>query len=205
MEGNERRVELVRQAKAGSRDALEQVLWEHFSDLEQYLKPQMPADIQSFVSVEDIISQTFFEAFRDFDGYRDGPGSSITAWLKTIARHRMLDSIRKVRRRSGHTAVPADAMLSSAGDLMALLPDDGPTSSLRSKIDDAEHALRLALEQLPDHYREVIVFRYVEEIGIDEIAERMNRPQGSIRGLLDRAKSELRSSLGAISNFISVR
>lgn len=66
---------MVREAKAGNEESLEKVLWEHFSELERYLKPQMPNDLQSFVSIDDVISQTFFEACRDFDKFLSLPFS----------------------------------------------------------------------------------------------------------------------------------
>jgi len=198
--------QLFDQAKHGDEKALESLLWEHFNDLCRYMTPQMPTDLKALISVEDVVSQTFYEAFRDFSKFREKPEGSFTAWLKTIARNRMLDNIRKLRKGENvNRATNDNAMLSGCRDLVELLPDDGTTASFAAKREDAERALQAALNQLSDQHREAILLRYAEDIGIDEIAERMGKTRGAVRGLLDRAKAELREILGSMSRFMSAR
>lgn len=200
---SEHRRQLVESAQAGDQSALERLLWEHFDELTAFLTPRMPSDLQSVVSVDDVISQTFYEAFRDFSNYEDRLDSTFTGWLTTIANHRLLDLIRRIRKHAGKTGLPPNAMLSTSADLMALLPDDGPNVSLDARLHEAEHALRLALGQLSENHRVAIILRYVEDVSIEDIASRLNCTSGSVRGILDRAKAELRDMLGTLSRFIS--
>ena len=205
MSQNEERQQLLERAQQGDDSALEQLLWDYASELSRYLAPQMPADLKALVSVDDVLQQTLFEAFKGFSSYREQTGGSFTAWLKTIARHRLLDSIRKTRGRDvARGGLPEGTSLSSCPDLVEMVPDTATHASAVARRAEAEHALQLALEHLPQESREILILRYARDLSIDEIAEQTGRTRGSVRGLLDRAKAELRNILGSLSQFISV-
>jgi RNA polymerase sigma factor (sigma-70 family) len=55
--------------------------------------------------------------------------------------------------------------------------------------------LARAFESLPDHYREVVLLRDVEELTINEIAERLGRSREAVKGNLHRARLLLREYL----------
>jgi RNA polymerase sigma factor (sigma-70 family) len=55
--------------------------------------------------------------------------------------------------------------------------------------------LAKAFESLPDHYREVVLLRDVEELTISEIAERLGRTREAVKGNLHRARLLLREYL----------
>ena len=48
------------------------------------------------------------------------------------------------------------------------------------------------MTQLPDHYREVLQLRYLEERPLNEIARQLGRTKGSTAMLLARAIEKLR-------------
>ena len=52
-----------------------------------------------------------------------------------------------------------------------------------------------ALESLPPHYRQVVVLRDIEELGINEIAARLGEPVGAVKSRLHRARELLREYL----------
>lgn len=60
-----------------------------------------------------------------------------------------------------------------------------------------EQSLLLArlLEQLPEDYRQVILFRNLEDLPHEEVARRMNRSEGAVRMLWLRALARLRKEL----------
>lgn len=65
------------------------------------------------------------------------------------------------------------------------------------EADDATTRMAVvsALESLPPHYREVVVLRDIEELGIAEIAARLNEPVGAVKSRLHRARELLREYL----------
>ena len=71
--------------------------------------------------------------------------------------------------------------------------------SLSSQIILAEESLRLerGLESLPEHYRQIIVLRKLEESSWAEIAKRVGKSQDACRMLLARAMAALTLSMEA--------
>ncbi|NOJ47157.1 sigma-70 family RNA polymerase sigma factor [Bradyrhizobium archetypum] len=76
-----------------------------------------------------------------------------------------------------------------------------------SPIDDVEARLALlapediridlsrAIQSLPDHYREVILLRDIEELSIDEIAEVLGLTRESVKARIHRARLMIREYL----------
>lgn len=63
-----------------------------------------------------------------------------------------------------------------------------PTEELRLDI-------ARAIESLPDHYREVVVLRDIEELTIDEIAAQLSTTRETVKARLHRARGLLREYL----------
>jgi RNA polymerase sigma-70 factor (ECF subfamily) len=65
-----------------------------------------------------------------------------------------------------------------------------------------------ALSLLKEEYREIIIWRYLDEMEIKEIAQILNKREGTVRTLLSRSLASLKEILGKpakISEKISVR
>jgi RNA polymerase sigma-70 factor (ECF subfamily) len=70
---------------------------------------------------------------------------------------------------------------------------DGPEAqtSLFLEIETVKRALR----QLNDDYQEIIIWRYLDELEIKEIAQIMNKSEGAVRVILSRALANLKEVL----------
>ena len=55
--------------------------------------------------------------------------------------------------------------------------------------------LSRAIQSLPEHYRQVILLRDVEELTIDEIAAALDRTRESVKAMLHRARVMVREYL----------
>jgi len=83
----------------------------------------------------------------------------------------------------------------------------GRTTPIESLEDDLrfaarpEHELRLdlanAIDALPLHYRQVLLFRDIEEFTIDEIAIRLTTTRETVKARLRRARALVREYLEA--------
>ncbi|MHB1345783.1 MAG: sigma-70 family RNA polymerase sigma factor [Thermoleophilia bacterium] len=51
------------------------------------------------------------------------------------------------------------------------------------------------LKELPEHYRTVVVLRFVEEMSYDEIAEMLDLPLGSVKTRIFRGRELLKQRL----------
>jgi RNA polymerase sigma-70 factor (ECF subfamily) len=58
-----------------------------------------------------------------------------------------------------------------------------------------QEAVRAALADLPEHYREIVVLREFEDMSYQEIAEVTQIPIGTVMSRLSRARRALREAL----------
>jgi len=126
---------------------------------------------------EDATHDAFVQAFRNRRSLRDL--NRFEAWFGRIVVNVCRDRLRRSRRQS-------------VVDLSAELRDD--------RADVAEPvAERMALESAfahlsPDH-RIAIVLRYYLDLTVDQIADRVGVPAGTVKSRLHHAVSELRTEL----------
>jgi RNA polymerase sigma-70 factor (ECF subfamily) len=200
--------ELIREAIAGDRNALGQLLLQQYERLAACLEPQLPDDLRPVFSVEDILQQAFAQAFRDICQFTDRGEGSFFAWLKTVAEHRLRDAIKRQRRQKrggGRRRVehvdPASS--SSAVQLIEILAADDTTASQVLAHHEAEQALRVALAALSEDQRSVVELRHLQKKSWSEIADTMGRSPAAVRSLEDRARKKLRDALGSLSRYLS--
>ncbi len=198
----------LEQAVAGDMVALERLLLHHYDLVRQHADRQLPSWLGRSVGVDDVVQMTFSEAFRSIGNFTPQSMVAFQGWLKTLADHRIQDMIRyETRQKRGGqrqpVAMPAvdDSVL--VDDFLQQIAASGPSPSRVVSHAEAVQAVRLALAQLPDDYRQVVELHYLRGQTLDECAETMERSRGAVRGLLDRAKRDLKEILDRASRYLS--
>lgn len=137
-----------------------------------YLRAQGAAD------AEDLLGEVFLQVARDGERFRDGEDpEAVRRWVFTIARHRLLDAARRARRRPDTAGGP--------------LPDRPAAPA----IEALDRELLLALGQLTDDQREVVVLRFVADLPLDAVAAVTGRRVGAVKALQHRALENLRAAV----------
>jgi len=141
---------------------------------------------------EDLVQDTLLRAYAKFNQYQ--PGTSPLAWLLVILRSIFINKYRKKKREGG--LVSLDEMDSAMDRVMSTdyrdLPES-PEAFLFRNVLDAD--LKKALEQLPQHYLEVILLVDMEELSYRETSETLGIPAGTVMSRLHRARKILQSQL----------
>lgn len=134
---------------------------------------------------EDLVQETFAKALKGFSSFQ--PGTNFRAWLYRILRNTFLTS------RSGLKAA-ATVPLDLEGD-EEILPatKSTPESILLDRLD--QQMVRAALDQLPVHYREILLLCEVEEMSYQEISSTLAVPMGTVMSRLSRARRALRNTV----------
>ena len=203
--------ELLERASAGESEALERLLLLHCDAVAEHVRPKLAGPIQSLVSVDDILQETFFRAFQQIERFEAKSDHSFLAWLKTIAESRIIDAIKHQRRRKRggdmrRVDAPQDMIHTTVADLMNLLADDeGGSPSKIVATDEAVQAMQVAVASLPDEQRQAVLLRYFQQRTLDEAGAEMDRSPEAVRGLLRRAKQTLRSRMQRTSIWLSKR
>jgi RNA polymerase sigma-70 factor (ECF subfamily) len=200
---------LVTAAIAGDHVALERLLLSHYDSLARRIGAKLPARLQATQAVEDILQQTFLEAFRDVRNFQPRNDASFGDWLVRIAEHRLLDAIKHHdrRKRGGgwgriEGAAPDDSGLVPLLDWLA--GDETPPSRAAAR-DEALQALQIALAGLEHDQREAIRMRLLEGMSLEDVAAALGKTPDAVRGLVHRGKQKLRDAMGRASQWLSAR
>lgn len=195
---------LLTKAVAGDVAALESLLVARHEPLLRYIEQNVPANLQSKESAEDLLQLTYLQAFKSIQSFEPkGPGAFF-AWLKTIARHKLIDATRanKHERQIGQSPATGSGSVSSYHNLLEKVAQSGAGAGTLAMADELRGAFHVALDNLPDHYRVVVQLRYLEDLPLEEVAERLNVTTGAARGLCHRARQAVRDEILRLSRFI---
>lgn len=129
-------------------------------------------------SAEDIAQEAFIRAFDKLSQYNTD--FAFSTWLYKIA-HNIAFNQHRTRR-------PVDDI----AELETSLADDSPSLAEVTDREFSRQAVRQAITALPEAYRQVIILYYWDNFNYEEIASIMERPVGTIRTWLHRAKQQLR-------------
>lgn len=140
---------------------------------------------QNREEAQDLVQETYAKALKGFSSFQ--PGTNFRAWMYRILRNTFLTS------RSGLKAsmtVPLDS--EEDGAELAVEHDTPETLLLERSNRDR---LQSAIEELPVHFREILLLCEVEEMSYQEISETLSVPIGTVMSRLSRARRTLRDRL----------
>ena len=188
-----------RRAQQGEAEALGALLESYRSYLRVLAASQISHRLGRRVSASDIVQDTMLAAHRDFGAFRGESPEQFTAWLRQILSRNLFRAIerhiktdkRDVRREVSLDQV-AGSVDSSAAGLATLIPSDQSTASQIVSRDEQTRRLIDLLEQLPEHYQQVIMLRNFQGMRFDDIAQQMGRTATATRLLWLRAINKLR-------------
>jgi RNA polymerase sigma factor (sigma-70 family) len=158
---------LIEAARGGDEKALVSLIAAAQPDVRRYAARNCRA-----ADIDDAVQETLLLLYRRVGTLR--AVTSFSAWLFAVARRACL------RLSVGIPETPVDG---ADARLAHLRPED-------IRID-----LSRAIQSLPEHYREVILLRDIEELSIDEIAEVLKLTRESVKARIHRARMLIREYL----------
>lgn len=135
---------------------------------------------------EDVVEETFWQAWRKADAYEPSRGA-VSTWLLTIGRRKALDRLR-ARKRSREDLIGPDR---SFADLPS--PDPDPSADMEGT--ELRENVRVALNGLPAEQREVLELGYFNGLSQSEIADVTGQPLGTVKTRMRLAMQKLREPL----------
>ena len=172
--------EMVTKAARGNREAFDALVDQHYEAVYAHAY----RILRNSDDASDATQTTFVKALRsiaEFDVERP-----MRPWLYRICGNVCIDLARS-RHRSNESIDKHAYMLESSDDLM----DMAEQSEVREKI------LR-AILNLPEKYRRILILRHYEQMAVEEIADVLDAPEGTIKSWLFRARAMLRKELAPI-------
>ena len=160
----------------------DQVAFELLSDMYRpMLMSQAMRMLRNADDANDAVQDTLLKAFRaihDFD-----PERPLKPWLCRICSNCCVDAVRS-RKRDGDSLDQHEYMLADSSEA-----DGTATGSIR------QGQVIEAIERLPEKYKKIIFMRHFRHMDVNEIAEALDKPEGTIKSWLFRARALLKKDL----------
>ncbi len=185
---------MVASAKKGDQKAFERLIKKYRKSV-YYMLLKM---VKNPDDAEDLTQEAFAKAFNSIEKFDST--FAFSTWLFRIATNNCIDFIRKKRVQTVSIDQPMDG---DDGSQMRfdvrddnLDPNDSMLKSQRKRY------LTMAIDRLPEKYKQLVELRYFQELSYEEVATELNIPLGTVKAQLFRARELLNNELKNIKTDI---
>lgn len=193
-------------AEPNEPDSLTRRLREHGPSVRRAIAPKIPRRWQAVLTADDVMQQTYTDAFVKYDQLVSQAEGVFHVWLSTIANHNLIDALRMIEAEKRGKQRRQIAPKSRDGSMLALHEILAATSATPSRVvarDEACAALHTAIEQLPGAYRTVVEMYDLKRQPVEEVAEALHRTPGAVFMIRARAHRRLQRIMGSATKYIT--
>ncbi|MCS6789288.1 MAG: sigma-70 family RNA polymerase sigma factor [Patescibacteria group bacterium] len=170
---------IIKKAKNGDAEAFGLLYDYYFEQIYRfiYLKVSHKED------AEDLAHQVFLQALKKMKDY-EYKGLPFSSWLYKIARNEIVDFYRS--KKTNTTLEELENVLSSDDDI-----DIKDKLDLKIQLEKVKEAIK----KIKPEYQDIIIMRFIEDLSIKEVAEILDKTEGSIKLMQHRAINSLKKIL----------
>ena len=151
---------------------------QYFDAIYGYVAYRLAPD---FEAVRDVTQETFLASLQGRAEFR-GNSSTLT-WLRTIARNKVADFLRRqTTRAKREVELPDFEQLGSC-------VETSPSADVRRTLD-----MGVVMRVLPPHYVEILEAKYLDGLSVAQIAAERDTTEKAVESLLTRARSAFRTA-----------
>lgn len=138
---------------------------------------------------EDVLQEVFMSVHTHLHRFRGE--SKLSTWLYTITLNRVRNQIRRRGKRHFFSLDVGPEEPAHRREL----PEKGPSvEEIVAQKRDSE-TLRGAVERLPENFRRIFILHYYQHLPLKEVARRLEKPLGTIKVYLHRARKHVHATL----------
>ena len=186
-------LQLVKRLLRGDARAFDEFFNEYYPKLYRFALPRMPADA---AGAEDVAQATLCRALDGLRGFRGE--AALFTWLCTLCRRELGARWREAGAQAPAVPLAEDdpQVRAALESLMASLPDDPLAAAQRAGTGEA---IRTVLDYLPAPYGDVLEWKYLRDLSMNEIAARLGRSPKAAESLLTRAREAFREAFSLLA------
>lgn len=169
-------LEMIKAAQAGDRDALITLLRE----IENHVYRTAYYIVGNEQDAMDAAQEALIRIYTKIGSYEEK--AQFKTWVQRIVTNICIDRFRRLK--PTVSIEEHDMVFRSEKNV-----EDEVISTHIAKD------IREAIERLPEHYRTVVVLRYLHDFSYNEIAETLNLPLNTVKSYLFRARQQLQTLL----------
>ena len=137
---------------------------------------------------EDLVQDTLLKLYTHKDSYQEI--AKFSTWLYTIAANLARTELRKKKRRKTFSVTELSR---DDREFIIASSDVDPSEDLSSQ--NFEKSVQMALAELPDDFKTIIILRDIQELSYDEISKIVDVPLGTVKSRINRGRVKLQQLL----------
>ena len=197
--------DLLHQAVNGNDQALCELIERHGPSIRRRFTRKIPKRWQSVLSLDDLMQETYTDAFLHITDFEPRGESAFESWLATIARHNLINALQMLEAdKRGGQRWRAQLVDSDSFDTFydQLVGTNNTPSRDAAKL-EACSALKGAMAQLQEDHHNVVQLYDLEGRSVADVSRMIRRSNGAMFMLRARAHRALRQFMGTASDFLS--
>ena len=137
---------------------------------------------------EDLVQDTLLKLYTHKDSCQEI--AKFSTWLYTIAANLARTELRKKKRRKTFSVTELSR---DDREFIIASSDVDPSEDLSSQ--NFEKSVQMALAELPDDFKTIIILRDIQELSYDEISKIVEVPLGTVKSRINRGRVKLQQLL----------
>lgn len=191
-----RSLELVRDAQAGSDQALNRLFQRYYERVRRVVRMRLGNRLRSALDSGDILQETFAAAVKSFDAFEMRDEASLINWLSKLAERQIIAAAdyhtakKRDRRREVALANPVSGEVSS--EFKFEYTAESPLPDEKAADGEQNALLEACVAELTEEYRELVILRHWMGASWETTAEITGRPTADAARMMHaRAMIEL--------------
>ena len=135
---------------------------------------------------EDLVQETLIKVYKKKHLYK--PMGKFSTWIYTIIQNLAITEIRKKSRRGTFTFTELG---NDDVEFIAKSPDNNTTTDNMNDKNDNQ-IIHESLQELDIEFRNIIIFRDIQELSYDEISKIIQIPLGTVKSRINRGRLKLK-------------
>lgn len=174
---------LVQRLLSGDEAAFDAFAEDHFPVLYRFALSRLGHDEGL---AQDVVQETLCTAIDRLEAFRGE--STLLTWLCGICHFQIQAHFRRQKRRGQQ--VELDEQAPRQREVFSQVSQDGPLGNLERK--EVRGMVFYVLDQLPEHYGQVLEWKYLEGLAVKDIAQRLSLGPKAAESMLTRARDAFR-------------
>jgi len=182
---------LMLRCQEGDASAFDQIVQHHRTTLFNFIY----RFINDRESAEELTQEVFIRIYKNIGKFRPEL-SGFRTWMYRIASNLCKNELRNRSRHSKIITKSTSANTDEKGDnQIEKLQDASPGPDIQLEQNELREILNSAISYLPEKYRTVIILRDIEDMPYGDIAKIINKPEGTVKSRLNRARHMLKDKM----------
>ncbi len=180
---------LVRRMIAGEEEAFEEFSGHYIPMLYRFAGRRLAGEPEL---VQEIVQTTVCKAIAKLPTFRGK--AALATWLCAVCKNEIAGHFRRKKRSGGEVGLEQVEETSPAA-LTDFKLDSPERAAMRKEAIQLVHE---ALDLLPAHYGRALEWKYLEDLSVNEIAQRLNLRPKAAESLLTRARQSFRNGFNRL-------